>query len=86
MFMNILIGTAAILLLFTIILFWRSGHFWRTLTFSALTGNAALATVVYMGAFTGPMLALNPFTVTFSALLGIPGVVTLLICRLLLGL
>lgn len=86
MLTNIVIGLAAALTLFMLFVFKRSGSFWKTLVFSALTGNAALVSVVYLGAFTGPMLALNPFTVAFSALLGIPGVVTLLVCRVLLAL
>ena len=62
----------------------RSGKFFRAFGLSALSGVAALFAVHLLAQFTGADLAVNPVTLGTSAVAGIPGVVTLLVCRVLL--
>lgn len=72
---------AVALLIFIVLL--RTGHFVRTLFFSALTGNAALLAIGWGGAFTGITLLPNIFTVGVATILGIPGVLSMLLLRLI---
>lgn len=62
----------------------RSGKFFRAFTLSAVSGLAALFAVHLLAQFTHADLAVNPVTLSMSAVAGIPGVVTLLVCRVLL--
>lgn len=75
-------GTACLVMLIAL---WRSGHFLRSLCFSALTGNAALIAVCWSGAFTGIALSPNLFTVGTATVLGLPGVISLLLAKLIFG-
>lgn len=61
----------------------RTRKFIRSFIFSAVTGNIALFCVAYMGAFTGFIISINLFTVTVSSILGIPGVIGMLLLRLI---
>ena len=61
----------------------RSGRFLRSLAFSAVTGNIALLAVCWSGAFTGVLFSPNLFTVGVASLLGIPGVIAMLIFKLI---
>ena len=63
----------------------RTGHFIKSLLFSAVTGNLALFYICYLGAFTGVLLSINLFTVGVATLLGIPGVLSMLIIKLIFG-
>lgn len=80
----LLVGAALITVLIFVTLL-RTRHFFRALLFSAATGNAALFSVAYLGAFTGVILSPNLFTVAVSTTLGIPGVLTMLLVKLLLA-
>lgn len=62
----------------------RSGRFFRAFALSALSGIAALFAVHLLAQFTHADLAVNPVTLGVSAVAGISGVVTLLMCRLIL--
>lgn len=55
----------------------------RALLFSAVTGNAALLAVAYLGVFTQIPMAVNLFTVATATLLGIPGVISMLLFKLI---
>lgn len=83
MLQNGLFILAAVIGLAIFIVLLRSGHFFRSLIFSAVTGNLALLSVGYLGAFTGVTLAANLFTVIVATLLGIPGVLAMLILKLI---
>lgn len=76
---------AGLAILFILIALFRSGRFLRCLLFSVVTGNAALLIISYLGAFTGVTLSLNLFTVGTASILGIPGVLGMLVIRLLLS-
>lgn len=71
------------LALFSLVLMQRSGHFFKTFLFTALTGIGALLAVCWFGAFTGVLIAVNPFTLAVSGTMGIPGVLVMLALRLL---
>ena len=62
---------------------WRSGRFLRTFLFSAFTGNLALFAVSWFGSFSGVTLLPNLFTIGASTVLGIPGVIGMLVLKLL---
>ncbi len=73
---------AGILLAVVIALF-RSGRPVRGLLGSSVQGICALAAVNVAGTFTGVSLGLNWLTGGVCAVLGIPGVITLLLLKLL---
>ena len=52
---------------------------------SALQGGCALAAVNVAGAFTGVSLGLNALSGIACAVLGVPGVITLLFLKLIFG-
>ena len=66
-----------------VLIFARSRAFFRTFFFTAFTGIGALSVVCWLGAYTGVLLTFNPFTASVSCLLGIPGVLALLLFRIL---
>lgn len=70
----------AALIIFTLL---RSGNALRALVFSAVSGNAALLSVGWLGGFTGVCLAPNVFTVCVATALGLPGVLWMLAMRLI---
>lgn len=78
----ILLGVCALPALILI----RSGRFLRTLIFTALTGIGALAAVCWLGAYTGVLLTFNPFTAGVAGLMGVPGVLALLLLRIVFAL
>ena len=73
---------AGILLAVVIALF-RSGRPVRGLLGSSVQGLCALAAVNVAGTFTGVSLGLNWLTGGVCAVLGLPGVITLLLLKLL---
>ncbi len=70
-------------LLAVIVALVRSGRPLRGLISTALQGLCALAAVNVTGMFTGVTLGLGWVTGTVAALLGLPGVVGLLLSRLI---
>ena len=62
----------------------RQRHGIRALLGGAVCGVAALAAVALLSPYTGVTLPLNPFTGFAAAVLGAPGVVGVLVLRLLL--
>ena len=64
---------------------YRSGRPVRSLIASGLQGICALAAVNITGAFTGVSLGLNVLTGAFGLLLGVPGIITLLILKVIFG-
>lgn len=76
----------AICVVAAVIVLWifkKSEHFFRCLFLSAVSGIGGLCFVNIISAMTGITLALNPFTIGFSALSGLSGVIALLVCNLL---
>jgi len=63
----------------------KSGHFFRSLFLSAVSGIGGLFFVNIISPFTGVSLGANPYTLSFSALTGLSGTISLLIMKLLTG-
>lgn len=66
-----------------LIALFRSGKPLRRLCGGALQGVCALAAVNLAGVFTGVSLGINWFTLGVCGTLGIPGVITLLLLKLI---
>jgi len=64
-------------------LYSKTGKLLRCILFSATTGVTALGVVWLLGRMMDFTVEWTPFTVAVSALLGIPGVVSMLILRLI---
>lgn len=67
----IIIGFAAVLLTTL-----RSGHFIKNILNSALTGILSILSVNVIGLLTGVTVAINWYTLIFTAIFGIPGTIT----------
>lgn len=61
----------------------KSGHFFRCIFLSAVSGIGGLFFVNIISPFTGVSLGANPYTLSFSAVTGLSGTIALLILRLL---
>ncbi|MBQ5890104.1 MAG: pro-sigmaK processing inhibitor BofA family protein [Clostridia bacterium] len=66
-----------------IIFSFRGRRPFRTMLITALFGLLALTIVCVSGIFTGVTLPINIWTVSCSALGGVPGVITLLILKMI---
>ena len=78
------LGIAAVLVLVALAAA-RHPHPVRTGLASVLSGIGALGAVNLLAPFTGVSIAFNGLSWLFSVLLGIPGVTTLLLLKLLFG-
>jgi len=74
----LMIATGAVLLLALM-----RAHAVRSLLLSAIGGIASLYAVSTVSASGAALLACNAFTVCFAAVLGIPGVIGLLLLRMI---
>ncbi|MPN42854.1 hypothetical protein SDC9_190412 [bioreactor metagenome] len=72
------IGISAIILLISFI---KSKHFFKCLFFSILQGVVAVAAVNVAGFLTGIRLAVNWYTLGFSALFGTPGAIAIMLMQ-----
>lgn len=81
-----LIVVGVMLTFFMLVVYARSGHFWRSLLGGALPGVAALGVVNYLAGYTGVSLAVNGLSLFVSAVLGLPGVISLFLLRMMWGL
>lgn len=66
-----------------IIFSFRGKRPFRTMLITAFLGLVTLAVVCISGIFTGVTLPINIWTVSCSALGGVPGVITLLILKMI---
>ena len=72
----VVMGIAGLFILISMV---RSGRFFSALIITALQGVTALFSADFIGSFIGVNLSVNAFTITLSALGGIPAVILLLI-------
>lgn len=72
----VVLGIAGLFILISMV---RSGRFFSALIITALQGVTALFSADFIGSFIGVNLSVNAFTITLSALGGIPAVILLLI-------
>ncbi|MCL2034191.1 MAG: pro-sigmaK processing inhibitor BofA family protein [Oscillospiraceae bacterium] len=66
-----------------LVLYSRSGKLLKCVTFTAVTGFAALFLVTVSSGFTGIQIELTPFSAIASGILGIPGVLGLLLLNII---
>ena len=78
-------AVAAAVTLAVLITLFKSGKPLRNALSSAAGGVLSILAVDALGMFTGVTLALNPLTLGTGAVLGVPGVITLLTLKALLG-
>jgi len=84
--MNAATWFAAALFTIGVVLFlgyFRTGKPLRCMLFTALTGSGAMGAVLLAGNFFAIGLAPTPFSLLVSVILGIPGVVGMLLLRLI---
>lgn len=79
----LLYGVGAVLGLVLLVALFRTGQPVRSLLSSTLQGACALAAVNVTGALTGVSLGLNWLSGVACAALGVPGVTTLLLLKLI---
>ena len=75
--------TAGIAMLVTLVVLVRSGKPFRFVLASFVEGVCAIAAVNIAGIFTGVSLGFNWFTLVGSAAFGVPGVIAMLLLRLI---
>lgn len=81
----LLLVVGAALSIWLLIALFRSGKPVRSLMGSALQGACALAAVNVTGAFTGVSLGLNWLSGVACGALGVPGVIGLLLLKVIFG-
>ena len=77
------IGGLVIAGIIGLLVLFKLRRLWMSLLFSSVTGLGALYLVNLAGSFTGVWLPMNYFSVPIAALGGIPGVITLLVLKLI---
>lgn len=78
--LKIVTAAAGMVILFAMI---KSKHIVKSLLLSSLQGLAALFAVNLVGEFIGIRLAVNWFSLAVSAVGGLPGVIFMLLCRII---
>ncbi|MBR2405955.1 MAG: pro-sigmaK processing inhibitor BofA family protein [Clostridia bacterium] len=81
----VLYGVGGVLAVVLLAALFRSGRPVRRLLGSTLQGACALAAVDVVGAFTGVSLGINWLSGVACAALGVPGIITLLLLKLIFG-
>ena len=71
----------AVLLIVSLLIFKSGGSFFRSFFTSALGGIGALCAVWAVNFFVPLSLGVNIFSLVFSALFSVPGVIFLLLCK-----
>ena len=71
----------ALLLIFALVIFKKSGCFFKAFFTSALGGIGALSAVWAVNYFVPLSLGVNLFSLVFSILFSVPGVIFLLLCK-----
>ncbi len=73
--------TGAVLLIIVLLIFKSSGCFFKSFFTSALGGVGALCAVWAVNYFVPLTLGVNVFSLVFSVLFSVPGVIFLLLCK-----
>ncbi len=79
---KILIGAVGVVCLICLIKMIRSGHFFKAILTSALSGLGSLFAVNLLSSVTGVSIAVNWFTMIFCAFSGICGSICLLVTNI----
>ena len=72
----------AVYILFLSARLYRTGHFFRALLISAVSGIAVLFAVNLCSGFTGVSIAVNGWSLGTGAVFGVPGVVGMLLLNI----
>ncbi len=64
----------------------RTKKFFKTLIFSALIGISTLLILHFTSGLTGFSAEITPFTLSTSGVFGLPGVIAIVICKMIFGL
>ena len=70
-----------VLLIIVLVIFKTSGNFFKSFITSALGGVGALCAVWAVNFFVPVSLGVNVFSLVFSMLISVPGVIFLLLCK-----
>lgn len=72
--------TGAVLLCIMLLVFKKSGHFFKALLSSILGGVGALCAVNAVSYFIPLTVGINAYSLAFSSMFSVPGVIFLLLC------
>lgn len=81
----IIIGCAIVAVAVVLFFALRTRRFFKTLITSAVLGLVTLFILYFSSSITGFKLELTPYTLGTSSVLGLPGVVAMVICKLVFG-
>ncbi len=81
----IMIGCAVFGVLIVLLFALRTRKFLKTLLFSALLGIVTLLILHFTSGLTGFSLELTPYTLGTSSIFGLPGVVAIVLCKMIFG-
>ncbi len=81
--MNISTSILICILLCSLYGFIISGNFMKSMFFSAIYGGIGLSAVYAAGLYTAPIIAITPISVATSILFGLPGVIGMLMLKLM---
>ncbi len=83
---TLIIVVAVVYLVLYVLFAARSGQFKKSIVRTALAGVGILILLHLVGGYFGFMIPLNIYTVTFSALTGLPGVILISVMDLIMNL
>lgn len=81
----IMIGCAVFCLLLVLFFAIRTRKFLKTLLSSAAVGIITLLILYFTSSFTGFSVQITPYTLGTSGILGLPGVVAIVLCKMIFG-
>ena len=81
----IMIGCASFGVLIVLFFALRTRKFFKTLITSALIGVATLFILYFTSDITGFSVMITPYTLGTSCIFGLPGVVAVVICKMIFG-
>ena len=81
----IVITYAALSTLIVLFFALRTKKFLKTLLTSAIMGISTLLILYFTSSLTGFMVQLTPLTIGVSGVFGLPGIVSIVLCKLILG-
>ena len=84
-FNYIMIGCTVFSILVVLFFALRTRKFFKTLLTSALLGITTLLILHFTSNLTGFKLEITPYTLSASSFLGLPGVVAIVLCKMIFG-
>jgi len=85
-FNYVFISFVAISILIVLFFAIRTKKFFKTILTSSIIGVITLLILHFTSKFTGFNIELTPYTLGFSSIFGLPGVVATVICKMIFGL